>query len=89
MTDSPPSVERLAGQLRYLFEDDPSARNAPAAELAARLNREDRLARAIARYPNRSDAVIQSHLGEFADRIPTADVDAALQLARRGADDGE
>jgi hypothetical protein len=87
MTDAPPSVARLAGQLGYLFEDDPSARNASVAELTARLNREDRLARAIAKYPNRSDAEIESHLAEFEDRISTADVEAALQQARRGAED--
>ena len=87
MTDTPPSVAKLAGQLGYLFEDDPSARNTSAAELAARLNREDRLARAIAKFPNRSDAEIQSHLDEFQDRISTADVEAALQQARGRAED--
>ncbi len=56
-------------------------------ELAARLNREDRLARAIARYPNHSDAEIRDHLDEFEDRIPTADVAAALQQARSRAED--
>jgi hypothetical protein len=88
MTDAPPSVARLAGQLGYLFEDDPSARGASVTELAARLNREDRLARAIAKYPNRTDAEIQRHLAEFEDRISTADVAAALQQARPPADDG-
>jgi hypothetical protein len=88
VTPPPPSVARLAGQLGYLFEDDPGLRGAPAADLAARLNREDRLARAIARYPGRSDAEIQSHLDEFEDRIPVADVEAALQQVRSRADDG-
>ena len=78
----PPSVARLAGQLGYLFEDDPAARDASAEELAARLNRQDRLARAIAKYPGRSDAEVHSHLDEFEDRIPVADVEAALQQAR-------
>jgi hypothetical protein len=87
MVNPPPSVARLAGQLDYLFDDDPSARTSSAAELAARLNHDDRLARAIAQYPNRSDAEIQSHLAEFEDRIPVADVEAALQQLRRGTDD--
>ena len=88
MTDAPPSVARLAGQLGYLFEDDPSARGASATELAGRLNREDRLARAIAKYPNSTDAEIQRRLDEFEDRIPTADVEAALHQARPRPEDG-
>ena len=87
MTDASPSVSKLAGQLGYLFEDDPSARGASAVDLAARLNRDDRLARAIAKYPNRTDAEIQGHLDEFEDRISTADVEAALQQARPGLGD--
>ena len=84
MVTPPPSVARLAGQLRYLFEDDPAARGASAADLAARLNHDDRLARTIAEYPNRSDAEIQRHLAEFEDRIPVADVEAALEQVRSG-----
>ncbi len=82
MTDASPSVARLAGQLGYLFEDDPAAADASAVDLTARLNRQDRLARAIARYPGRSDAEVRSHLDEFPDRIPVADVEAALERAR-------
>jgi hypothetical protein len=82
MTDTPPSVSTLAGQLGYLFEEDPGLAAASAEELAARLNRDDRLARAIARYPNRSDAEIQSHLDEFPDRITAADVEAARRMVR-------
>jgi hypothetical protein len=88
MTDAPTSFARLARLLGYLFEDDPSARSASVTELAARLNRDDRLARAIAKYPNRTDAEIQGHLAEFEDRIPTADVEAALRQARPAAEDG-
>ncbi len=79
MNDDSPSVARLAGQLGYLFDDDPAARGLSATELAARLNLQDRLARAIAKYPNRTDAEIRSHLDEFDDRIPTANVEAALE----------
>jgi hypothetical protein len=44
-----PSVSRLAGQLEYLFEEHPEFRHASVAELVARLNTEDRWARAITR----------------------------------------
>ena len=57
MSDGP-SISILAGQLGYMFEDDPSLRDAPVAQLVARLNEEDRWARAIAKYPNRSDAAV-------------------------------
>ena len=57
---------KLAGQLGYLFDDDPSLRDAPVAQLVARLNEQDRLARAIAKYPNRTDAEIHRPPG----RVP-------------------
>jgi hypothetical protein len=69
-----PSVAKLAGQLGYLFEDEPATRSASAEELTARLNREDRLARAIARYPNHTDAEIHA-------RISVSDVAAARAQA--------
>ena len=79
-----PSVSRLAGQLEYLFEEHPELRHASVAELVARLNTEDRWARAITRYPNRSDAEVHSHLAEFHDRIGAVEVEEARQqvLAR-------
>jgi len=86
--DSGPSVGKLAGQLGYMFEDDPSLRDAPVAQLVARLNEEDRLARAIARYPNHTDAEIHAHLAEFHDRIGAVDVEKARQQALGGLDDG-
>jgi hypothetical protein len=82
MTESTPSVSKLSGQLGYLFEDEPALRDAPVEQLAARLNREDRLARAIAKYPLETDAEIQRHLSEFEDRIPVADVEAARSKAQ-------
>jgi transposase len=81
MSDDRPSVSKLAGQLGYLFEDEPAQRAAPVEALAARLNQEDRLARAIARYPLETDAQIQAHLSEFEDRIPLVDVEAARARA--------
>jgi len=80
-TDDGPSVSRLAGQLQYMFEDDPSLRDAPVALLVARLNEEDRWARAIAQYPNRSDAEVHAHLAEFHDRIGAVAVEHARQQA--------
>jgi hypothetical protein len=84
MSDDSPSVSILAGQLEYMFEDDPELRDAPVAHLVARLNEEDRWARAIAMYPNRSDAEVHSHLAEFHDRIGAVEVEQARQqvLAR-------
>jgi hypothetical protein len=79
-----PSVSRLAGQLEYLFEEHPECRHVAVAELVSRLNEEDRWARAIARYPNRSDAEVHAHLAEFHDRIGAVEVEQARQqvLAR-------
>ena len=74
-----PSVSRLAGQLEYLFEEHPELRHAPVAQLVARLNEEDRRARAIAKYPNHTDAEIHAHLAEFHDRIGAVVVEQARQ----------
>jgi hypothetical protein len=76
-----PSVSLLAGKLTYMFDDDPSLRHAPVAQLVARLNEEDRWARAIARYPNRTDAEVRSHLAEFHDRIGAVEVEHARRQA--------
>ena len=88
-TEEGPSVSRLTGQLEYLFEEHPELRAAPVAQLVARLNEEDRWARAITRYPNRSDAEVHQHLAEFHDRIGAVDVEHARQQAlERFEDDG-
>jgi len=88
MSDGP-SVPILAGQLEYMFEDDPSLRHAPIAQLVARLNEEDRWARAIAQYPNRPDAEVHAHLAEFHDRIGAVDVEHARQEALARLDDAD
>ena len=88
MSDGP-SVSILAGQLEYMFEDDPTLRDAPIAQLVARLNEEDRWARAIAQYPNRSDAEVHAHLAEFHDRIGAVDVEHARQEALERLSDGD
>jgi transposase len=70
-----------------MFEENRSLRVAPVEQLAARLNYEDRLVRAIAAYPLEDDAGIQAHLDEFDDRIPLADVEAARRRALAQLDD--
>jgi hypothetical protein len=89
VTDSTegPSVSILAGQLEYLFEDHPELKAAPVAQLVSRLNEEDRWARAIAAYPNRSDAEVHAHLAEFHDRIGAVEVEEARQQALARFDD--
>ena len=77
-----PSVELLAGQLGYLLEEQPELRSASAEQLAARLNRDDRFARARSKYPMATDAEIAQRVGEFEDRITSADVQAALARVR-------
>jgi hypothetical protein len=81
-----PSVELLAGQLGYLFEDQPELRSATPEQLAERLNRDDRYARARSKYPMASDAEIAERVGEFEDRITAADVQAALARVDRSRD---
>jgi len=84
-----PSVSRLAGQLEYLFEEHPEMRHASVAELVARLNEEDRLARAIRKYPNHTDAEIHRHLAEFHDRIGAVEVEQARQQVLARTDEPE
>ena len=50
-----------------------------AAELAERLNREDRYARARQTYIRESDEYVAAHLDEFPSRITTEMVEQALQ----------
>jgi hypothetical protein len=82
MSDSPapeaPSTGLLAGQLGYLFEERPELRRASSAQLAERLNHEDRYARARAKYPLETDEQVHGHLDEFPARITVEAVDAAL-----------
>ena len=82
MSDDAPSVSRLAGQLSYLFEDHPELRDASDEEVAARLDHDDRFARARAHYPLASDATIKDEkVNEFPSRITAAMVrEARAQL---------
>ncbi|MEX0663364.1 MAG: hypothetical protein WD598_01185 [Acidimicrobiia bacterium] len=78
----PPSVSVLAGQLTYLFEDDPALRTASDQAVAARLNRNDRFARARERYPLATDAEIAEKVDEFDERITAAAVHEARTQVR-------
>jgi hypothetical protein len=77
-----PSVEVLAGQLRYLFEDQPELRSASVEQLTARLNHDDRFSRAWSKYPMATDSEIAERVGEFQDRITAADVQEARARVR-------
>jgi hypothetical protein len=77
------AVQRLAGQLDYLFEEEASLRGAPAARLVDRLNREDRMARARAEQPLEKDEWVQRRAGELDDRFTVAQVTEALEIVER------
>ena len=85
----PPSVASLAGQLGYLFEDDPSLRDAPVAQLVARSSTR-RTAWPGPSPRTRTAATPRStgHLAEFHDRIGAVEVEQARQqVARPRRDD--
>ncbi len=81
MSDQP-SVSVLAGQLSYLFEDEPALRTASDEDVAARLNHNDRFARARERYPLASDDEISAKVREFDERITAALVREARTQVR-------
>jgi hypothetical protein len=79
------TVQRLVGQLGYLFEERPELRAASAELLAERLNLEDRFARARQQYPLLSDReVAQKVEAEFPPRIS---VDLVREARARVSDD--
>jgi hypothetical protein len=79
-----PSVSRVVGQLRYLFEERPELSSASAAELARWLSREDRMARARAQDPLGTREAVEVVANRLDDRISEPMVaDALAQL--RGA----
>jgi hypothetical protein len=81
-----PSVSRVVGQLRYLFEERPELSGASAAELARWLGREDRMARARARDPLGTREAVEGAANRLDDRISEQLVAEALaQLRGAGA----
>lgn len=68
MTDGP-TVQRIAGQLGYLFEDRPELRAASDDELADLLDREDRAARARAEHPLATDERVAEAAAALARRV--------------------
>jgi hypothetical protein len=84
VTDAP-TVSRVVGQLRYLFEERPELSGASAPELARWLSREDRMARARANDPLGSRDAVEEAAAQLDDRITDAMVtDALAQLRSAG-----
>jgi hypothetical protein len=77
------AVQRLAGQLDYLFEERPELRGASPGRLLDQLNREDRLARARAEDPLATRAWVEERAGEFDDRFTLDQITEALEIVRR------
>ena len=78
-----PSVSRVVGQLRYLFEERPELSGASPAELARWLSREDRMARARAADPLGSREEVEAAAAGMDDRITDSMVADALARLRR------
>lgn len=78
-----PSASRVAGQLRYLFEERPELSGAGPAELARWLSREDRMARARAQDPLGSQEAVEAAAEQLEDRITESIVVDALAQLRR------
>ena len=78
-----PSVSRVVGQLRYLFEERPELSGASAAELARWLSREDRMARAREADPLGSRERVEAAAAELDDRVTDSMVADALSQLRR------
>ena len=81
-----PSIGVLAGQLGYLFEEQPALARASAAELAEQLNHEDRYARARQQYIREDDDFVREHLSEFPPGISVEMVEQALARVRASGD---
>ncbi len=78
-----PTVSRVTGQLRYIFEERPELAGASAAELAGWLSREDRMARAREHDPLGSKEDVEAAADRLDDRVTEAMVAEALQKIRR------
>jgi hypothetical protein len=83
LTDAP-SVSRVVGQLRYLFEERPELSGASPSQLARWLSREDRMARARAKDPLGSREAVEAAAAQLEDRITEAMVSQALAQLRGG-----
>jgi hypothetical protein len=77
-----PSVSRVVGQLRYLFEERPELSGASAAELGTWLSREDRMARARAKDPLGTREAVEAAAAQLDDRITEAMAAEALAQLR-------
>ena len=79
-----PTVSRVVGQLRYLFEERPELSGASPAQLAQWLSREDRMARARAKDPLGSREAVEAAAARLDDRITEEMVAEALAQLRGG-----
>lgn len=77
-----PTVSRVVGQLRYLFEERPELSGASARDLAQWLSREDRMARARANDPLGRREAVEVAAAQLDDRITESMVAAALAQVR-------
>jgi hypothetical protein len=77
-----PTVSRVVGQLRYLFEERPELSGASARELAQWLSHEDRMARARANDPLGRREAVEAAAAQLDDRITESMVAAALAQVR-------
>jgi hypothetical protein len=77
-----PTVSRVVGQLRYLFEERPELSGASARDLAQWLSREDRMARARANDPLGRREAVEAAAAQLDDRITESMVAAALAQVR-------
>jgi hypothetical protein len=73
-----PTVQRIIGQLGYLFDDEPALRDASAEELAARLDHDDRMARARSEEPLASRHKIEARAAALEPHVTVDLVRAAL-----------
>ena len=81
MSDGP-SVSRVVGQLRYLFEERPELSGASAAKIARWLSREDRMARARAKDPLGTREAVEAAAAQLEDRISESMAAEALEHLR-------
>ncbi len=73
----PVNVDRLVGQLGYLFEDRPELRKASAAQLRDLLDHDDRFARARAQAPLESDAQVAERAAALEPHVTLEAVEQA------------
>jgi len=77
------TVSLLAGQLDYLFEEQPALRNAAPGRLLDRINREDRLSRARTEQPLETDRWVHRRSEELENRFTLDQIEQALAIVHK------